>query len=456
MAKGADSGGYVTTTVSGGEGFDNLVPPPRVPTRPAIFNLVFGNLALGAMVLLIYSGFLPVGLVPVVALIVGIPLANIDSKRQNKLKDWFREHRRPELASYFSSDAEREKKLEEDLAQSIDLAPSINVITALSFIIFAPTVFIFIYDIAQYFQDWWFIFRWPTAIAVGLVIWMTVVLMWAAANLCLSSDEFDYHSLRAQQSDDTPIEDMNDIEIIRQLTSLANLHRRIEAYTLESALLSALSFSSFLGIIIEKEEVLAGLSKLSLPSIEWADVSGTDVTKGLFELGTLPIIRTAYVYENLMELICLSLLFCAVAFLGVLVARLRFNEGYRDAESCLNSAERFNELEDKALDNKDLERQRIYAAEISSMLKRAERMENGLALTVNHMKLSRDTGILFFIIALCLCGLFVNGYIFFIISALFIMALVIGVFDTLARQFLRKNILEQGGRFGRLLAKGLK
>jgi hypothetical protein len=151
-----------------------------------------------------------------------------------------------------------------------------------------------------------------------------------------------------------------------------------------------------------------------------------------------------YVSAHLVPLISLSLLLCATAFLGVLIGRLRFNDGYRDAESLLKVADAINQKEEHALQAEDWVKASTYLAFIDTLIKRAENLETGLSMTVTHMRLCRNAGIGFFVGTLILCGFFFDDIVAALIAFLFLLTLIIGYFDRFTRRFMRRQVYGRG------------
>src|SRR5262249_20129365 len=139
--------------------------------------------------------------------------------------------------------------------------------------------------------------------------------------------------------------DPNDIIIIGQLASLNSQNRRVESYTLESALLSALSFSSFLAIIVSDPQAKDALASVFSPTVTAYVLPRIPFIEGV---GSVSLPAPNYISDNKIGLICLALLLCATTFLAVLVARLQFYDRYRDAETVLKAAETFEKKEEDA------------------------------------------------------------------------------------------------------------
>lgn len=111
--------------------------------------------------------------------------------------------------------------------------------------------------------------------------------------------------------------DRNDVELISVSVSLDSVHRRVETYTIESTLLSALSFSAFTAVIYSDMGPLEAAEWLG--NVKWHC------------FGELPLCMPAAeeIVSHAMFITAACLLACAVFFLSVLVTRLRFNDAFR-------------------------------------------------------------------------------------------------------------------------------
>ena len=429
---------------------EGMLAAPNVYTRPSLLHLVFGNALLLGLLYAFYIDTVPNWLIVIAGLLLFFLGAYIDGERVERFKKKYYDMRGPEVAEHFPDETARREFCVTELRQRADLSPSYSLIALPLLPLALSSVYFVFVDVNMFLRDWFWLLRWAVAALAALPTLIVFFCVWAEANLVLGWGRIDGEN---RGEDNIAPDEVNDVQIIRQLASLTNLQRRIEAYQNEGALLSALSFASFLAIVTQAQGMPGRLADLALPRWEsWHLPEAVDLPL-LGKIEALPSLPIGYVQENLLPLICLSLLFCATTFLGVLVARLRFNEGFRDAESCVKTAERFNVLEDGAIARQDAAACRRYAQEISRNLTRATRLEAGLALTITHMRLSRDSGIVFFIVTLVLCGLFFNSMIASFIALLFISAMALGYIDRVLRKLLRKDIFGRGGKIGQILSE---
>jgi hypothetical protein len=418
-----------------------LPPAPIIKTRPSLPHLVFGNILLAGIVVAGLTDWAPWWVLLSATFALDIVLHRRLEKRNDALKAKFTEPRLRQIQSALPDRISAGRQVEKEALTSIDLLPSIFAVAVPTiFLTFTVAVAVFI-DINAALASWHWLLRWSTAAFGGFVGWISVGMVWTVANQTpvLAGDV-------EPRGGETPADnllpqDRNDIQIITQIANLQSLNRRIDTYTLEGALLSALSFSSFISIVLSDRNYLSALHELTGAALARDHAFSASYLEGI---GRAPSATLAFAAGHLMALIGLMLLLCATTFLGVLVARLRFNDGFRDAESLLNVAERLNEKEDEALRANSLADAHVYSSHISSMLDKAEKLESGLSMTVNYMRFSRNLGIFFFIAALVLCGFFFDTIVAAMIATIFAATVIIGYFDRFKRGILRKEIFGHG------------
>lgn len=214
--------------------------------------------------------------------------------------------------------------------------------------------------------------------------------------------------------------DSNDIEIVGLNVSIQSVHRRVEAYTIESTLLSALSFSAFTAIVYSDSgpvEDIQWILDAPMACLQTVNVC-------------LPVLTASDVQEHLMFIIAACLLMCAVFFLSVLVTRLRFSDALRYTEQLVRTAEVLNQKEESAV---DAQRGKL-TAEISKLLDRARHGVIDLSPMVTFMKTFRDLGILAFVAAIATCGFYFHPAITLAIAVTFGAAFSFGYIDKLRRR----------------------
>ncbi|MGE0742887.1 MAG: hypothetical protein AB7O98_16225 [Hyphomonadaceae bacterium] len=427
-----------------------LTHVPHVRTRPSIVHLIVGNSALVAGLVAYYERLLPGWSIIGAAFLLYLLGVSILNRRTDALRQRFTDQRLPEVQAVISNENEARRQVQREFNVAVPLNPTVRLLVIPALLLTLPFLYFVFRDVDQVIHSWFWLFRWPVAAVAAFFSWVFVVGVASFANVTPALVKFDLAEMRKkeQQAVEANVigeEVRNDLSIIRQMASLQSLHRRIETYTLESALLSALSFSSFLSILMEGgPEVAQSFTHLFPLPVTWQSLPSPIVIPSVGQIASYPTLSLSYVSANVTSFIGLSLLFCAATFLGVLVARLRFNDGYRDAESLLKAAERLNEKEDQALERGETARSQSYTNAIDERVRDAETVQRGLALTVMHMLLSRNTGILFFMIALTLCGFYFNPLLAAVIAALFIGATFIGYLDRIFRGLLNARVFRGG------------
>lgn len=415
--------------------------------------MLIGNAVLVAMFALLTATDLSTWIVCFAGLPVISWMAYKSTKRTEEIEAWFHDSRFAEVRPHLPSDEEAEARVKADFKEHVDLEPLVLGVTLLALLLTLPVLYLVFSQVNAAYPDWHWLLRLPLAAVAAVAAWTPFLIIWAFANMTAEPIRESYAELRADAGDAHTLlpSDQNDVRIVRELASLESLNRRIETFTLESALLSALSFSTFFAVIVsERTEYLESLHRVIPPPIHWLQSSPSTWSPLRWIVDSVPYVPFSYVQENIVGLIGLSLLLCATTFLGVLVARLRFNEGYRDAEYRLKAAQHLNEKEDKAIEAGDTERAALLAGTIDEMLHQAVELQRGLGFTVTHMKYSRDAGILFFTITLVLCGLFFHVVVAWIIAGLFAVAFLLGYVDRVTRRTILQRLFRRKG-FGAVL-----
>jgi hypothetical protein len=296
-------------------------------------------------------------------------------------------------------------------------------------------------DVAGRLGEAPWLLRWTAALLVALGLLAALAKLWANANATPAAASACLLRARAREAEgDFKEVDRNDLLIIEQMSRLESLHKRIDAYSIESALLSALSFSAFITVTLAGRTTIADIHELFPMQFEWRPMPALLASLTALDMRTYPVLPADYLSRHLVGLICLCLLMCASTFLGVLVARLHFNDGYREADCRLKTAQCLDDKEDAAFEDGDTDRADSFSRRIDALLQEAEQLHAGLRLTVMHMRWSRHAGLLFFVAALALCGLFFSELVAGLIVVLFVGALLVGYYDHLQRTLLRRRL----------------
>jgi hypothetical protein len=413
-----------------------LPPMLEVRTRTSIPHLVIGNAVLTAVVVASFldglSWWYIVGTIAVAV------VALLGTDKSTELTGRYKRARLAELSSHFLNEASAEAQVRRELPKGINTAPTVDSVAlpmVVLTLVFAGKILLDVYAALNAYPA---IVQWFAAIVMAAIGWLGSALLWAGANMVAAKVPDQAFERQAAPSEALATSDTNDMQIIRQTVHLESLGKRIDTYTLEGALLSALSFSSFISLLFSDKDYKPSLR--GLLSELGKGVGGADPVQTCGASPTQFAAIWNQACTHLVPLIGLSMLVCATTFLGVLVARLRFNEGYRDAESCLKIAAKFNEKEEQAIEREDEAKAAIYADAIDRSLKSAEESERGLSMTVLHMRLSRNLGIVAFMITLALCGLFFAPAVTMIVGGFFMVAALLGYVDRLARHLRRQEL----------------
>lgn len=204
------------------------------------------------------------------------------------------------------------------------------------------------------------------------------------------------------------VADENDQVVTRLESGKALLDRRVDSYILESAFLGALAFSGFVSIMASGNSTAANLMEAlaAIRAIVHSMVEHQAVKPEVWQ----ELVKT----EKLLALIALESLFSSLAFLSVIIARVRFTELMVPAEYYVSLAHRLNEKEDALSEAVSAEK------EVPERVKlRLERLRNAIEATVGegllalqrlvpivtYMGLFRAVGVLFFVCALATSAL---------------------------------------------------
>jgi len=257
--------------------------------------------------------------------------------------------------------------------------------------------------------------------------------------------------------------DHNDLEIIKIEGRLRNEHSRIEAYILESVMFGALAFSGFLSIIaserfnltiLEREELLQ--KQVLLDNRALVEATETDSTlvlgEGLQANATgqrVPVVKTTEMRifweqaielldnillfkfkeasvnwnkliqpSNLIMLIAIQTLFCALFFLSVIASRLRYTRMTEEIDNLVRLARNFNDKEEEVhnlvlqgLGNEEVQenlrrRLKSLGLKIGQYLDRAADLLSQTRPILIYMSLFRNLGVISFIFILITSSLF--------------------------------------------------
>lgn len=219
-------------------------------------------------------------------------------------------------------------------------------------------------------------------------------------------------------------EDRNDIDIAGLGVALQALMRRAEAYTIESTLLSALSFSAFVGIAFSDIGPIESSSWLK------GAFAHPDCSPTTFAAASSCLVRVSQESSgHIMYMVSATLLLTSVLFLAALVIRFRFNEAYKYAEEILCIAKILNDKESETPESD----RGVITREIDKTLGRAQLGLDDLRPLGNAMKNFRNAGILFFVVSITLCGLYFHWVASVVLCGVVLSAYVVTYVDHFRR-----------------------
>jgi len=297
----------------------------------------------------------------------------------------------------------------------------------------------------DYFKSigWHWFFAWVLAVLafVGSCFLLVVPAMSPVA--AIARPRFTYDALIGKADIELDPIDQNDIEIVKLDVDVATANKRVDTYTLESTLLSALAFSAFVGILMAEKVTLEGINWLAETPMQCQAMSLYSFSQTL----CWPMLNQDFLSAHIVSAISLCLLLCSVFLLAVLVTRLRFNEAIRYVEEDLGKAKALNGKEE-ALNAQRDDRTTNYLEQIAKLIEQARLGQSDLRSMTGFMKIFRDVGILFFIFAISLCGLYFSPYLSLCILGVFAGAFLFGWADKLRRRLTLRRLTERVRGFG--------
>lgn len=432
-----------------------MIPQPLpVRIRISFAHFILGNIGLAALLFALVIGLLPVWAVVAITCALAILLTLLAGHRTSRNNQRYLSQRTDEVTALTGNPAVGRTHALQDRSVALRVSTPSPIFALPSLILALAFVYFTFRSADAGLNTWYWFFRWPTALLAAGAHGVAMLMLWACVTYTPAYSRFNLVQMRKEHDDAREqqevatklgVDDHNDIQIIQLMAHLDSLHRRVETYTLESALLSALSFSSFLSIAVAEAGYLDDLKALFDARPEWRHLPFSIPLPGDLRIDSLPLWPRNFFFDHTIPLISLALLMCATTFLGVLVARLRFNDGYRDADSVLKAAERLNEKEDDALQRGDQARLANYSIAIAKMLDKADQLQRGLDLMLTYMRFSRNAGVVFFIGALILCGLLFSPIVAIAITVIMACAFLVGYIDSLVRGVLRRHVFSERG-----------
>ncbi len=259
--------------------------------------------------------------------------------------------------------------------------------------------------------------------------------------------ESDLQAHRINDVDNNPI-DTNDTEILEIEGEVRNLMNRVEAYILESVMFGALTFSGFLTIIASDTDRLNYVSMRRF---------GYNLVEFMLDLIVFEFKRLEEYHifsadpEHLLVLIMFQTVLCALFFLMVIAARLKFSKTAEQIDNTVRLARSYNNKEEEVyilklqsphntlLDKRLL----VLNRKISQLVLQAADLIKEVKPVISYMSFLRNMGVLFFLFIIITSLLFFNTTIAIFFGAMSLTAYVYKQFDTWYRQKRMQRIINQ-------------
>lgn len=259
--------------------------------------------------------------------------------------------------------------------------------------------------------------------------------------------ESDLEAHRINEIDENPI-DTNDTEILEIEGEVRNLMNRVEAYILESVMFGALTFSGFLTIIASDTDRLNYVSMRRF---------GYNIVEFILDLIVFEFKRLEEYHifstdpEHLLVLIMFQTVLCALFFLMVIAARLKFSKTAERIDNTVRLARSYNDKEEEVyilklqspqntlLDKRLL----VLNRKISQLVLQAADLIKEVKPVISYMSFLRNMGVLFFLFIIITSLLFFNTTVAMFFGAMSLTAYVYKQFDTWYRQKRMQRIINQ-------------
>jgi hypothetical protein len=259
--------------------------------------------------------------------------------------------------------------------------------------------------------------------------------------------ESDLQAHRMDEVDNNPI-DTNDTEILEIEGEVRNLMNRVEAYILESVMFGALTFSGFLTIIASDTDRLNYVSMRRF---------GYNIVEFMLDLIVFEFKRLEEYHifstdpEHLLVLIMFQTVLCALFFLMVIAARLKFSKTAEQIDNTVRLARSYNNKEEEVyilklqsphntlLDKRLL----VLNRKISQLVLQAADLIKEIHPVIAYMSFLRNMGVLFFLFIIITSLLFFNTTVAIFFGAMSLTAYVYKQFDTWYRQKRMQRIINQ-------------
>ncbi len=222
----------------------------------------------------------------------------------------------------------------------------------------------------------------------------------------------------------------NDEEIINLEVNLKAENERMNAYIIEAALLGALAFSGYLGLVSSgnfSSEIIGEFNFHFFSALSnFIDPTGENISNSFSFLFSKDGILIMLSYQSL---------FCSIFFLAVIASRLRFSKLTDYIDRYLQLSKAMNDKEESLLINDKTNTKAInfYNNKIKNLLQEGYKKQDELIPIMEYMQFFRTLGIVMFFIIIITGGLFISPWISMImafISLLSMFYFYIGKFKT--------------------------
>ncbi len=259
--------------------------------------------------------------------------------------------------------------------------------------------------------------------------------------------ESDLQVHRINELENNPI-DTNDTEILEIEGEVRNLMNRVEAYILESVMFGALTFSGFLTIIASDTDRLNYISMRRF---------GYNIVEFMLDLIVFEFKRLEEYHifttepEHLLVLIMFQTVLCALFFLMVIAARLKFSKTAEQIDNTVRLARSYNNKEEEvyilklqAPHNTLLDKRLIVLnRKISQLVLQAADLIKEIKPVISYMSFLRNMGVLFFLFIIITSLLFFNNTVAIFFGVMALSAYMYKQFDTWYRQKRMQRIINQ-------------
>lgn len=253
-----------------------------------------------------------------------------------------------------------------------------------------------------------------------------------------------------KNNEDLSIE-LHDERLIELEISLTQFSNKVDTYTLESALIGALSFSGFLAIL--------SLDNAVVNNIQILLAQFSTFFNNLIAFNINVSTLTNLTQQTIMALLAFELIMCSFFFLLVLVSRIRFHDTLCEAELYIKMARELKNKEEEYniiyLENPLYvikERLVILTSEIKQKLNMGSQIMKELESIIKYMNYVRNIGLFLFVIILSTSANLVTYKLSISFIVLYIMSYAYHKIDTLAYNHSWKNEFINK-RFKRLFGK---